>query len=158
MVTCSDKWPVLSSSSGQILLALCKPSHCSFQGPVSPLYCPGSVPLTAFVVCHSSGLTVWEPEGTLLSSPQWLPRGAGPLQPLQANTLAPQHPRPVFTMGLYPSWQAEDSSQSQQEPGYLHSLARPSQKPAPFCSTAGARTTRVYLSEPSLKAAWEHSR
>lgn len=58
----------------------------------------GSVPLTACVVCHSSGLTVWEPERTLLLSSAWggvPPPGTEHLCKPTGGSLAPQLPRPV---------------------------------------------------------------
>lgn len=78
-----------------------------------------SVPLTVSVICHSSGLTIWKPQRTLLLSLQQLPGGKEapppeiscvPFKPvgLAAWLLVPN---PTFIVDLlYPTWQVESSS------------------------------------------------
>lgn len=112
-----DLW---SGSRASALLKLCANttlqtlSPCSLWGPVSPPCSLGSVPLTSCVVRCSPGLTVCEPERTLLLSSEL---GGVPLPGTErlckppGRQPGPSAPQAHFTAGLYhPTWQVEDSS------------------------------------------------
>lgn len=126
-----------------------------------PLKQPGSIPLTACVVCRSSGLTVWEPERTLLLSLLWLLSGeeshhlglSDLCNPsgLAAWPLTSPGPSALRVSALPGKWRTQ-AGHLPASPGTLLSaqLRQIFPEPLPVHSAAGARRTRVYLLEPSV--------